>query len=294
MFSILIPTYNDDVSNLTRSLIKQGNALQLSFEIICWDDCSSDSVASQNNKALCAEFDNYSYYRSATNLGDTQTRTSLALKAKYDWLLFVDSDVLPGSETFLKKYVAFIGSQNPIIFGGCQYSDHHENQATMLRWTFGHSRESQTAESRNQKPYHYIFSSNFLTDKNTFLSIKFPKKNIYGMDSFFSYQLYQKAIPVLHIDNPILHLGLDKNEIFFQKSLEAVKLRKNMFSELPGIENINSLLKNYNRLRRLHLDSVVGLFFNLSEPVLRKMILGKNRNLFCLDLYRLGYICVIK
>ena len=93
MFSILIPTYNDDVSNLTRSLIKQGNALQLSFEIICWDDCSSDSVASQNNKALCAEFDNYSYYRSASNLGDTQTRTSLALKAKYDWLLFVDSDL---------------------------------------------------------------------------------------------------------------------------------------------------------------------------------------------------------
>lgn len=294
MLSILIPTYNCDISDLTRALMKEGRTLSLAFEVICWDDCSYESTTSEHNKALAAEFDNYSYFRNATNLGDTGTRTLLAGQAKYDWLLFVDSDVLPPTETFLKNYIELIPQRYPVIFGGCRYVSQHENQATMLRWTFGQSRESHTAAVRNEKPYHYIFSSNFLIDKNTFLNIRFPENNIYGMDSYFSYQLYKKAVPVVHVDNPILHLGLDQNEIFFQKSLEAVKLRKNISPELPGIENINSLLKNYNKLKRYRLDKLVGLAFNLSEPFLKKMILGKKNSLFCLDLYRLGYICVIK
>lgn len=294
MLSILIPTYNSDVSDLVRALLKEGDALDLVFEIICWDDCSTDAVISESNKALTHESDHYSYYSSETNLGRTRTRTLLAEKAKYDRLLFLDSDVMPVTDSFLKKYIEAITPEKSVIFGGYQYVSQYENQASMLRWAYGRSRESHTADTRNQKPYHYIFSGNILIDKSTFLSIKFPENNFYGMDSYFSYQLYKNAVPVIHIDNPILHLGLENNEIFFRKSLEAVKIRKHFFPELPGIENINSLVKNYNRLKRFHLDKPVGFFFTVSEPFLKKMILGKNRSLFCLDLYRLGYICVVK
>ncbi|UUC45473.1 glycosyltransferase family 2 protein [Flavobacterium cerinum] len=294
MISILIPAYNYDVSDLVRSLLKEGQSLPLAFEIICWDDCSPNVSISESNKALAQESEYYTYFRSETNLGRTQTRTLLAEKAKYNRLLFLDSDVMPENESFLKNYIATISPEKPIIFGGYQYVSQYDNPTSMLRWTYGRSRESHIATTRNKKPYHYIFSGNILIDKDIFLNIKFPENNFYGMDSYFSYQLYKNTIPVVHIDNPVLHLGLENNEIFFKKSLEAVKIRKHFFPELPGIENINSLVKNYNRLKRFRMDKPVGFFFNLSEPLLRKMILGKNQSLFCLDLYRLGYICVIK
>ncbi len=294
MLSILIPTYNYDISELVRALLQEANTLPLAFEIICWDDCSTDTMLAERNKALAQESEHYFYFRSASNFGRTQTRTLLAQKAKYKHLLFLDSDVLPVSDIFLQNYIDAIATNYPVIFGGYQYRSEHQNEATILRWEFGRYRESHTAAVRNAKPYHYIFSGNILLDKNTFLSLPFPENNSYGMDSYFSYQLYKNAIPVLHIDNPILHLGLEDNTIFFQKSLEAVKIRKYFSPELPGIENINSLIKHYGRLKQLHLDKAVGLFFQISEPFLRKMILGKNRSLFCLDLYRLGYICVVK
>jgi glycosyltransferase involved in cell wall biosynthesis len=293
MLSILIPTYNYDISELVRTLLREANVLPLAFEIICWDDCSTDTIISERNKALHQESEHYSYFRNASNLGRTQTRTLLAQKAKYEYVLFLDSDVLPVSDTFLQNYIAAIPNNYPVLFGGYQYRSEHQNEATILRWEFGRYRESHTAAVRNTKPYHYIFSGNLLMDKNTFLNLPFPENNSYGMDSYFSYQLYKNNIPVYHIDNPIWHLGLEENMIFFRKSLEAVKIRKHFAPELPGLENINSLIKHYSRLKQWRLDKVVGFFFRISEPLLRKMILGKNRSLFCLDLYRLGYICVV-
>jgi hypothetical protein len=114
------------------------------------------------------------------------------------------------------------------------------------------------------------------------------------MDNYFAYSLYKNLIPVTHIDNPIYHLGLEDNAVFFRKCMESVSNRKKLLSQAEGIENINSLLRHYKSLKKYGLAAIIGFLFRIGEPMLKKMILKKDPSLFCLDLYRLGYICSLK
>ena len=95
----------------------------------------------------------------------------------------------------------------------------------------------------------------------------------------------------VHIDNPIYHLGLESNTVFFKKSLEAVENRVRYLAEVQEAENLNSFLKYYTKLKQYRLLSIVGFGFKLVEPILKYFILSKNPSIFCFDLYRLGYIC---
>ena len=118
--------------------------------------------------------------------------------------------------------------------------------------------------------------------------------NLYGMDNYFAYSLYKNRIPVMHIDNPVYHLGLEINQVFFEKCLESVRNRKKLMGEADGIEEINSLLGHYKKLKQFGFAPLAGALFKLSEKALKKMIMKKDPSLFCLDLYRLGYICSLK
>lgn len=290
MISIVIPVHNYLVLNLVKTIVHQISATDIDYEIICLDDASTNiEIINQNFEIQ--NFKNCFYYTNQTNLGRTQTRTLLAKKAKFDWLLFLDADVIPVSETFISNYISFLNSNNDVVFGGCQYYDFHEDKNTMLRWKFGKKRESQSAEERNRNPYNFLLSANILIRKNTFLSVPFPEKNHYGMDLFFCYNLLKMNAKTVHIDNPIYHLGLESNTVFFKKSLEAVENRVRYLAEVQEAENLNSFLKYYTKLKQYRLLSIVGFGFKLVEPILKYFILSKNPSIFCFDLYRLGYIC---
>lgn len=290
MISIVIPVYNFSVVSLVKTLINQIYTTTVDYEIICLDDCSTNAeIIIENTKIQ--SYKNCFYYKNETNLGRTQTRTLLAKKAKFDWLLFLDADVIPANETFISNYISFLDTDNDVVFGGCKYYDFHEDKNTMLRWKFGKKRESQSAKERNKNPYNFLLSANILIRKNIFLSIPFPEKNYYGMDLFFSYSLLKMNVKIDHIDNPIYHLGLESNAVFFKKSLEAVENRVHYLAEIQDAENLNSFLNCYNKLKQYKLLSVVGFGFRLSEPILKYFILSKNPSIFCFDLYRLGYIC---
>jgi hypothetical protein len=100
-------------------------------------------------------------------------------------------------------------------------------------------------------------------------------------------------IPILHIDNAIIHLGIEKNEVFFEKVLESIAFRKKILSEKTGIEKTNKLLAKYKLIKKWHLHNLIKIAFSLTEPLLKKLILSKNPSLLSFDLYRLGYICKI-
>jgi hypothetical protein len=290
MISILIPVHNYSIVNLVKTLLNQISKIDVDYEIICLDDASSNIHITTENTEI-QNLPNCFYLKNESNLGRTQTRTLLAKKAKYDWLLFLDSDIIPVSEKFISNYISFFNTDNDVVFGGYQYYDFHTDKDTMLRWKFGKKRESQLAEERNEKPYLFLFSGNILIRKDIFLSITFPEKNYYGMDMFFSYNLLKMNAKLAHIDNQIYHLGLENNIVFFRKSLEAVENRVHYLAHLEDAVNINSFLKYYSKLKQYKLLSIVGFGFKVTEPILKHFILSKNPSLFCFDLYRLGYIC---
>lgn len=291
MISILIPTYNYDVFPLVENLFNQCEKEGVEYEILVLDDCSTEEIIIEKNSEI-QTFQNVFLFRNENNLGRTQTRKLLAEKAKYNWLLFLDADVIPAKENFISGYIKTIQSKYKVILGGYSYQNFNLDSSVVFRWKYGTEREQALASERNKNPYGYVFSGNILIDKQTFLENNFNKNiNIYGMDIYFSYSLFRNKISVLHIDNPIIHLGLEQNEVFFKKSLQSVENRRKYLADLPEIGKINSLLKHYNRLKKIRLTGLVSFIFKIFEPYLKKKILSESPSIFLFDLYRLGYIC---
>jgi glycosyltransferase involved in cell wall biosynthesis len=295
MLSILIPIYNCDISALIDQLLIQSERINVPIEVIGLDDCSSDKEITKKNR-LALSKKNCVFFENESNLGRIKTRNLLANKAQFSWLLFLDSDVIPNQSNFIDLYCTEIQKQknDTVFFGGYNYSSTLPNKSRTLRWYYGHNREYAAPEKRNKNPYSYVFSGNFVIKKSTFLKIAFPENSSYGMDIFFSYYLYSNSISAKHIHNPIIHLGLEENTIFFEKCLESVRLRKQLTFDYPNIVDINSLLKYHRFLNKIYFAPLFSISFNFVAPVLKKMILAGKPNLFCLDLYRLGYLCTLK
>lgn len=292
MLSILIPTYNYNVIPLVKVLHAQCTASIIPFEIIVADD-SPGSVESMENKKITA-LSGCRFIQNETNLGRTHSRKKLAENAVFDNLLFLDADVIPVSDSFIKTYIPYL-NKDTVVLGGVAYEAKVPEQDKILRYKYGIYREQKDASVRNQNRYGSVLSANLLVSKNVFITYNYnPTDKLYGMDNFFAYNLYKENVAVVHIDNPVYHLGLEDNRLFFQKCLESANNRRKMLTEAEGIENINSLLRRYTQLKKYGLTTPISILFRMSEPFLKRMILKKDPNLFCLDIYRLGYICSIK
>lgn len=293
MLSILIPTYNQNITALVYELHKQCLECEIKFEILAQDDYSTDYL--DENLAIGA-LENCSFYKTDKNIGRTATRSLLAEKAQYQWLLFLDADVMPTQTDFIQNYIPFTKDNKfRMILGGYQYQNELPELNKILRYKYGKNFEEKKAELRNKKPYQYVFSGNMLIQKNLFFESNYNAEgNYYGMDIYFAYQLYIKNTAIIHIDNPIYHLGLEDNEQFFNKAMQAVQTRKNILLHLKNIEQISPLLHLYKRLDQYQFTKIIAYLFKRSNSYLRKKILNKNPNLFCFNLYRLGYICSIK
>lgn len=291
MISILIPTYNYNVLPLVQEIYSQIKLTGTKFEIIVIEDGSPKNENTSTNEKI-NEIENCYFERNDTNRGRTKTRLLLSQKAKYNWLLFLDADVIPVTKNFIEKYISLIDHEQKVIVGGYQYKESTATQESILRYSYGKNAEEKKVSYRNSKPYQYIFSGNILLNKDVFLENNYIGDTIYyGMDVYFSYQLFLNKIKVEHIDNPIYHLGLETNEIFFNKSLDAVTTKKVYLSKLKDIDKINSLIKYYNLLKKYNLEKVIAIGFKITEPFLKRMIFKKNPSLFCFNLYRLGFIC---
>lgn len=292
MLSILIPVYNYDITALVKELHHQCSKITFAYEIIVADD-SPASPFSVTNAAITS-FSNCHFIQNPQNLGRTLTRKNLAIAARYNTLLFLDADVIPVSRDFISMYMLYAGKQNDVVVGGYAYKKQEYKTGENLRYKYGVAREQKTAAERSKSPYENIFSGNFMITKDVFLANNYNgKDNLYGMDNYFSYQLYINKAGILHIDNPIYHLGLENDIVFFTKCVESVKNRKMLLENAPAAEDINSLLRYYKTLKKYKLAGLTGLFFKISKPLLKNMVLKKDPNLFCLDLYRLGYICTL-
>lgn len=292
MLSILIPTHNYDALPLVAELHRQCVDCGIEFEIICIDDASFIHL---NENQKINNSTNCQYLINEINLGRTATRNLLAEKASFNWLLFLDSDVIPVYSNFINNYISSINDKHQVVIGGYRYQDTKPESEIIFRYKYGKKREEKKALERNLNPYQFIFSGNLMIRKEIFTETNFPEVgNYYGMDIYFSYQLFIKKLEVLHIENPIYHLGLESNQIFFEKSLKAVESRKQFLINCPEIEKISPLIKKYKQIKRFQLLPIAKFFFKISEPFLKSRILSKNPNLFCFDIYRLGYICSLK
>jgi glycosyltransferase involved in cell wall biosynthesis len=287
--SVLIANYNWDVSALIKELHQQLLDSKVSFEILCYDNSKGSTFESENLKLNNLE--NVSYKLEHHHIGRSQNRNKLAHDAKLDWFLFLDGDsAIPNSE-FIANYLKTSNSAM-VVCGGTAYADKPTNKNQLLRWTYGKEREELNSDTRNEKANSGFSSFNFLIRREAFELVGFNNElTQYGHeDTLFGQDLKKHHFTVLHIKNPLVHLGLDENQVFLDKTKEALQNLK-ILVDSKVLENESKLTSYYLRLSKTRTKRVITALFRRNKEKWEKNLCGIAPNMRMFDLYRLGYLC---
>ena len=236
------------------------------------------------------------YSEEKVNLGRSKIRNKLAARATKEFLLFIDCDSQIPQPDYIKKYLK-AAKNHPMVYGGTIYDQQTPSvERYKLHWLYGLKREQWPAKIRNQEPNRSFHTNNFMINKELFGQIGFNEKIVgYGHeDTLFGYELQKNKIEILHIDNPVLHMGLESNEEFLRKTREGIKNLKRIMringNEKKLVRDI-TILGFYKKLEKVGLTNTIEFLYKRYEHRLRKNLLSTNPNLVVFDLYKLGYLC---
>lgn len=290
--SILIPVYNFKIKKLVLELHEQAVKLQETYEILIADDCSTDTECIKEYD-FCRQLNHCQVFRFHVNKGRTFTRNFLAQKAQANHLLFLDADVMPKNPNFLRHYLEHSGSAD-LIFGGITYSEKTPEKQQILRWKYGKAREAKSVEKRKENPYYTIISQAFLIDKDIFLKVNQSLENKYGMDSIFTSNLLKNKAKILHIDNPIIHYGLESADKFIEKTKSGLQTLIELEQQNLVAENYRPVQTAYRKLATFKLLHLYQKGYQFIQHKIDKNLLSNNPSLFYFDLYKLNYYTKLK
>jgi len=294
MLSVLVPLYNFNVVTLIKSLNKQCKFQNIDYEIIVVDDFSTVEYKEKNQ--ILKSIENVDYIELNENIGRSKIRNYLIQKAKYPYLLIMDCDAKIKDEDFIKKYLEKCNG-DVVVCGGTAYYDYPpQDENYNLRWIYGIKRESIPAKIRNIDPNKSFSTFNFLISRNIIEKIKFDESfSKYGHeDTLFGFELKRMGCVVQHIDNQLIHLGIDSNDIFIQKTKQGLNnlllIYKNCDKEI--VKDIR-LLNLYEKLRKYSFHLIIAFFYRIfSKKIDLRLIKHPSLNLF--DFMKLGYLCSLK
>ncbi len=294
MLSICIPVYNHDLNALVSSLHEQGVNLNIPFEIILADDASEKNYRTQNIKL--DQLDHVKYIQLDKNIGRAKIRNLLASKSSFQYLLFIDCDTIVPDDNYLKRYMPYL-KKGIVVCGGTTYYNSLKNKQFRLRWLYGTKREEKTAKQRGKKPNRSFMTNNFLIHKELFNKYKLNETiSGYGHeDTYFGYQLKKEGISIIHIDNPLIHVGLETSDVFLNKTREAIRnlLKAYKYTEHDKeFASMVSLLQAYSRVKQFKIAFFMRFGYKTFKNLMDKNLLGSKPKLWIFDLYKLGYICI--
>jgi hypothetical protein len=290
MLSVLIPIYNYDIRLLVNTIHNQLNKCPIKFEIICLDDYSEKKIREVNTEI--EQLQHTSYKLSTTNLGRVATRKALAEQANYDWLLFLDADVIPKTDDFITNYVSLLPSSYDAVYGGFAYKQEQPRDDYMLRWTYGRTNEQVIASKRNKTPYKIVISANFLIKKPIFIELNSQiNQRGYGYDNYFGALLKSNQFKVFHIDNEVYHLGLEPNENYLNKIEQSVDTLLKLESDKKIHQTENTLYNTYILLKKLNINHFFSWVYKTYKNRFKKNLLSSKPKTSVLQFYKLSYIC---
>ena len=295
MLSICIPTYNCNVVKLVTDLSQQCQKAAIDFEILVLEDGSDEKFADEN-KAI-ENIKGARHIVSKENFGRSTTRNRLADTAQYEILIFIDCDSAIPDTQYINRYLENHNCE--VVCGGTTYNELQYSPEISLRYTFGTKVEKTPATKRNQAPFSAFTTNNLMVSKKIFKKIRFCEalKKYGHEDSLFGYELQENNIPILHIDNPVIHTGIESNEKFLAKTrtgIENLVVMRNIDDISPNFFNHIRLCKHYAKLKKLHLLWTVKLTYKiLYKSIERHLLKSKHPCLMLFNLYKIGYLCKV-
>ena len=290
MLSILIPTYNYNITRLVSDLHQQAVDTCVDFEIIVMEDGSTLYV--EENKVV-SNFEFCRHFALKENMGRSAVRNKLADEAIYAHLLFIDCDAEVCSSRFVEKYVSFC-KEECVVIGGTAYDENENDPRYSLRLAYGRQREARTAlERSNEHTYHNFATFNFLISASLFQQVRFDGSiRGYGHeDTLFGHQLHELGCRFIHIENPLIHKGLD--ETFLRKTEEGTRNLFRLYNtgHYPYLADESKLLNSFIRIYKTGLTRLFATAFNILKPFLHNRLCHPSPSLHLYDLYKLLYLC---
>lgn len=276
MLSILIPTYNLDCSSLVYDLNNLCTRANIDYEIIVANDGSTTNM--QNLKNLSQTLKNFRFLDFKENRGRSIIRNTLAEEAKYEKLLFIDSDMQVYKDNFIQLY---INEQAPIVAGGIKILK-DKNPKYFLHKKYEIIRSTNIATTQN-----------LLVRKDIFNEIRFIENvKKYGYeDIIFSHRL-DKMYGIKFIYNPLIHNGAIATDSFIKRIEESTEVLIDLYKNDKYHKDIiesSKLLRTYLKIKEI--SGLYLLLFKISKGLILKQLKSKNPSMFLMDLYKLGILC---
>ncbi len=291
-FSILIPNFNGDVVRLVRDLFDQANLSGSEFEILVGDDASDLTVYKSNRQV--EELGNVRILRVETRKGRAAMRNYLARNAKHDWLLFIDADAQLRNPEFIDNYLKALNESDVLVGGTAYQSTIPDNPAQILRWRYGRKVEERSYIQRNKNPYGSFSAFNFFIRKTVFDKLSFNEDMYeYGHeDTVFGMHLMAAGIPLVHIDNPLIHGGLEDALSFIAKTRSSLdnlyRLSGKIIEPALLFQQIR-LIRWFRKIHKMRLAGPVRWVYTKTFKALEKKLLGPNPSIGLFQFYKLGY-----
>ena len=296
--SLLIPVFDYDIIALVHSMKDAMGKVPEFYEILIGDDGSS---AEYRKKYRSLETDNVKVISSKKNIGRAAIRNRLALEAKGDFLIFIDADVmLPGTaEAYMLKWLPFLNNSR-VICGGTLYHDSAPGDPDkLLRWKYGKWREQKSAVERNKHPHRGFSTFNVLFEKSVFSKIRFNEElKQYGHeDTLLGFQLKKAGIDILHIDNGLMHEGLESNRDFLNKTKLGIENLSQLYDKVTDKKSFSetvSMLKIYYKLRLLGLTRILAGIFIRYRDRMEIRLDSSNISLLLFAFYKMSMFCTYR
>jgi len=215
--SVLIPFKGDDPVRLLAALEGEGAS---GAEIVLLDDGSAQAaLTSRVSEQIARMRLPARLVTLERNEGRSRGRNRLVRHARARSLLFLDSDMLPDSARFLGDWLALVATEDPpVAFGGFSLAQVQARPDQALHCAMASHAETLGAEDRRKAPEKHLFTSNLLVRRDVFEAEAFDERFTgWGWEDVEWGMRVARRWPILHVDNPATHLGLDTARVIAAK-----------------------------------------------------------------------------
>jgi glycosyltransferase involved in cell wall biosynthesis len=296
--SLLIPVCDYDIVALVHSMKSCIGKIPELIEIIIGDDGSSPEFKA---KYKSLEGGGVEILDSPVNIGRAAIRNRLALAAKGDYLLFIDADtMMPGTaEAYIRKWIPVMTVSRVACGGVIYHKSPPGDPDKILRWKYGRKNDGIKASERNKHPYHKFSTFNVLFDSTIFSKLRFNEdlKQYGHEDTLMSYQLRKAGISILHIDNGLIHEGLESNREFLNKTKLGIENLSKLYDIVTDKLTFSStirVLQIYSILKWFRLTLILaGIYIRYRERM-ELRIDSANPSLWLFRFYKVCLFCTYR
>lgn len=218
--SVLTPFYRHDPSALIAAI---GRA-PADVEFVLLDDGSADeALISRLTEALVAFAAPACLVVWTHNRGRAAARNRLIAEARGQYVLFLDADMVPDRGDFLERWLQVIAAHRPVVaFGGLSLARVTPTRDTALHRNMFARSDCRAAAERTRASAQSTASANLLVRRDFQLANPFDADFIgWGFEDVDWALTASRHTPILHVDNPASHDGLDDVATLMRKSTEA-------------------------------------------------------------------------